>query len=185
MFNGVGFWCRGMERILASWAQMGGPVRGEGASSGPRGASLLMARVAPPPPPPADTELQLRRDGIFCQALVAAVCAFSEQLLAALSYRYNNNGEYEESSRDASRKWLEQVAATGVLLHCQSLLSPAVVSGAGEGALRRHAPRSFIQQRPTENLLGAPVLGTGDPALDIAPCSYTQESYILTLGRSK
>ncbi|XP_057385281.1 phosphatidylinositol 3,4,5-trisphosphate-dependent Rac exchanger 1 protein isoform X4 [Balaenoptera acutorostrata] len=72
-----------------------------------------------------DTELQLRRDSIFCQALVAAVCTFSEQLLAALSYRYNNNGEYEESSRDASRKWLEQVAATGVLLHCQSLLSPA------------------------------------------------------------
>uniref|UniRef100_A0A8C0KU15 Phosphatidylinositol 3,4,5-trisphosphate-dependent Rac exchanger 1 protein n=1 Tax=Canis lupus dingo TaxID=286419 RepID=A0A8C0KU15_CANLU len=72
-----------------------------------------------------DTELQVRRDTIFCQALVAAVCTFSEQLLAALSYRYNNNGEYEESSRDASRKWLEQVAATGVLLHCQSLLSPA------------------------------------------------------------
>ncbi|XP_058892010.1 phosphatidylinositol 3,4,5-trisphosphate-dependent Rac exchanger 1 protein isoform X4 [Kogia breviceps] len=72
-----------------------------------------------------DTELQLRRDSIFCQALVAAVCTFSEQLLAALSYRYNNNGEYEESSRDASRKWLEQVAATGVLLRCQSLLSPA------------------------------------------------------------
>ena len=62
-----------------------------------------MAPPPPPPPPPADTELQLRRDGIFCQALVAAVCAFSEQLLAALSYRYNNNGEYEESSRDASR----------------------------------------------------------------------------------
>uniref|UniRef100_M3ZBN1 Phosphatidylinositol 3,4,5-trisphosphate-dependent Rac exchanger 1 protein n=1 Tax=Nomascus leucogenys TaxID=61853 RepID=M3ZBN1_NOMLE len=74
-----------------------------------------------------DTELQLRRDAIFCQALVAAVCTFSEQLLAALGYRYNNNGEYEESSRDASRKWLEQVAATGVLLHCQSLLSPATV----------------------------------------------------------
>ncbi|KAL2763586.1 phosphatidylinositol 3,4,5-trisphosphate-dependent Rac exchanger 1 protein [Daubentonia madagascariensis] len=74
-----------------------------------------------------DTELQLRRDAIFCQALVAAVCTFSEQLLAALSYRYNNNGEYEESSRDASRKWLEQVAATGVLLHWQSLLSPATV----------------------------------------------------------
>ncbi|XP_012879769.1 PREDICTED: phosphatidylinositol 3,4,5-trisphosphate-dependent Rac exchanger 1 protein [Dipodomys ordii] len=74
-----------------------------------------------------DTELQLRRDAIFSQALVAAVCTFSEQLLAALSYRYNNNGEYEESSRDASRKWLEQVAATGVLLHCQSLLAPAAV----------------------------------------------------------
>ncbi|XP_047395732.1 phosphatidylinositol 3,4,5-trisphosphate-dependent Rac exchanger 1 protein [Sciurus carolinensis] len=74
-----------------------------------------------------DTELQLRRDALFCQALVAAVCTFSEQLMAALSYRYNNNGEYEESSRDASRKWLEQVAATGVLLHCQSLLAPATV----------------------------------------------------------
>lgn len=75
----------------------------------------------------ADTELQPRRDAVFCQALVAAVCTFSEQLLAALSYRYNNNGEYDESSRDASRKWLEQVAATGVLLHCQSLLAPAAV----------------------------------------------------------
>lgn len=71
---------------------------------------------------------------------MAAVCTFSEQLLAALSYRYNNNGEYEESSRDASRKWLEQVAATGVLLHCQSLLSPAVVSGGpGAGARARSA----------------------------------------------
>lgn len=75
----------------------------------------------------ADTELQLRRDSIFCQSLVAAICTFSEQLLAALNYRYNNNGEYEESSRDASRKWLEQIAATGVLLNYQSLLSPTVV----------------------------------------------------------
>uniref|UniRef100_A0A8C0KU01 Phosphatidylinositol 3,4,5-trisphosphate-dependent Rac exchanger 1 protein n=1 Tax=Canis lupus dingo TaxID=286419 RepID=A0A8C0KU01_CANLU len=81
-----------------------------------RGRSLIQIRCF---------VLQVRRDTIFCQALVAAVCTFSEQLLAALSYRYNNNGEYEESSRDASRKWLEQVAATGVLLHCQSLLSPA------------------------------------------------------------
>uniref|UniRef100_A0A8C0UI61 Phosphatidylinositol-3,4,5-trisphosphate dependent Rac exchange factor 1 n=1 Tax=Cyanistes caeruleus TaxID=156563 RepID=A0A8C0UI61_CYACU len=74
----------------------------------------------------ADTELQLRRDSIFCQSVVAAICTFSEQLLAALNYRYNNNGEYEESSRDASRKWLEQIAATGVLLNYQSLLSPTV-----------------------------------------------------------
>ncbi|XP_019365276.1 PREDICTED: phosphatidylinositol 3,4,5-trisphosphate-dependent Rac exchanger 1 protein [Gavialis gangeticus] len=73
-----------------------------------------------------DTELQLRRDAIFCQSLVAAICTFSEQLLAALNYRYNNNGEYEESSRDASKKWLEQIAATGVLLNYQSLLSPTV-----------------------------------------------------------
>ncbi|XP_034269718.1 phosphatidylinositol 3,4,5-trisphosphate-dependent Rac exchanger 1 protein isoform X2 [Pantherophis guttatus] len=73
-----------------------------------------------------DTELQVRRDVIFCQALVAAVCTFSEQLLGALNYRYNNNGEYEESSREASKKWLEQIAATGVLLNYQSLLSPSV-----------------------------------------------------------
>ncbi|XP_067324285.1 phosphatidylinositol 3,4,5-trisphosphate-dependent Rac exchanger 1 protein isoform X1 [Anolis sagrei] len=73
-----------------------------------------------------DPELQLRRDAIFCQALVAAICTFSEQLLGALNYRYNNNGEYEESSREASKKWLEQIAATGVLLNYQSLLSPSV-----------------------------------------------------------
>nr|XP_056699964.1 phosphatidylinositol 3,4,5-trisphosphate-dependent Rac exchanger 1 protein [Euleptes europaea] len=73
-----------------------------------------------------DTDLQLRRDAIFCQTLVAAVCTFSEQLLGALNYRYNNNGEYEESSREASKKWLEQIAATGVLLNYQSLLSPSV-----------------------------------------------------------
>uniref|UniRef100_A0A670XTK2 Phosphatidylinositol 3,4,5-trisphosphate-dependent Rac exchanger 1 protein n=1 Tax=Pseudonaja textilis TaxID=8673 RepID=A0A670XTK2_PSETE len=73
-----------------------------------------------------DTELQVRRDVIFCQALVAAVCTFSEQLLGALNYRYNNNGEYEESSREASKKWLEQIAATGVLLNYQSSLSPSV-----------------------------------------------------------
>ncbi|XP_029467249.1 phosphatidylinositol 3,4,5-trisphosphate-dependent Rac exchanger 1 protein isoform X2 [Rhinatrema bivittatum] len=72
-----------------------------------------------------DTELQLRRDVIFCQSLVAAICTFSEQLTAALNYRYNNNGEYEENSRDASRKWLEQISATGVLLNYQSLLSPS------------------------------------------------------------
>ncbi|NWZ37609.1 PREX1 protein, partial [Brachypodius atriceps] len=85
-------------------------------------SSLLYASL----PFSADTELQLRRDSIFSQSLVAAICTFSEQLLAALNYRYNNNGEYEESSRDASRKWLEQIAATGVLLNYQSLLSPAV-----------------------------------------------------------
>ncbi|XP_075702372.1 LOW QUALITY PROTEIN: phosphatidylinositol 3,4,5-trisphosphate-dependent Rac exchanger 1 protein [Rhinoderma darwinii] len=72
-----------------------------------------------------DTELQVRRDVIFCQTLVAAICTFTEQLMAALNYRYNNNGEYEDSSREASRKWLEQIAVTGVLLSYQSLLSPS------------------------------------------------------------
>ncbi|XP_043566293.1 phosphatidylinositol 3,4,5-trisphosphate-dependent Rac exchanger 1 protein [Chiloscyllium plagiosum] len=73
-----------------------------------------------------DLELQLRRDVLFCQSLVAAICSFSEQLLAALNHRYNNNGEYEEESKEASKKWLEQIAVTGVLLNFQSLLSPSV-----------------------------------------------------------
>uniref|UniRef100_A0A4W3IL86 Phosphatidylinositol-3,4,5-trisphosphate dependent Rac exchange factor 1 n=1 Tax=Callorhinchus milii TaxID=7868 RepID=A0A4W3IL86_CALMI len=71
-------------------------------------------------------ELQLRRDVLFCQSLVAAICTFSEQLLAALNHRYNNNGEYEEESKEASKNWLEQIAATGVLLNFQALLSPNV-----------------------------------------------------------
>uniref|UniRef100_A0A8C0UHY8 Phosphatidylinositol-3,4,5-trisphosphate dependent Rac exchange factor 1 n=1 Tax=Cyanistes caeruleus TaxID=156563 RepID=A0A8C0UHY8_CYACU len=91
-----------------------------------RRKSIFMISFMLLSPSLADTELQLRRDSIFCQSVVAAICTFSEQLLAALNYRYNNNGEYEESSRDASRKWLEQIAATGVLLNYQSLLSPTV-----------------------------------------------------------
>ncbi|MGH0174446.1 UNVERIFIED_CONTAM: hypothetical protein FKN15_068053 [Acipenser sinensis] len=73
-----------------------------------------------------DTDLQLRRDGIFCQSLVGAVCTLSEQLLAALNFRYNNSGEYEEESKEVSKKWLEQIAAIGVLLSFQSMLSPHV-----------------------------------------------------------
>ncbi|KAG7471975.1 hypothetical protein MATL_G00103680 [Megalops atlanticus] len=73
-----------------------------------------------------DTDLQLRRDVIFCQSVVGALCTLSEQLLAALNLRYNNNGEYEEDSKDVSRKWLEQIAAIGVLFNFQSMLSPHV-----------------------------------------------------------
>ncbi|XP_066558908.1 phosphatidylinositol 3,4,5-trisphosphate-dependent Rac exchanger 1 protein [Amia ocellicauda] len=73
-----------------------------------------------------DTNLQLRRDVIFCQSVVGAVCTLSEQLLAALNFRYNNNGEYEEESKEVSKKWLEQIAAIGVLFNFQSMLSPHV-----------------------------------------------------------
>lgn len=108
---------------------------GSGGAGEPAAGTGAPSPAGPLPGLSPDPELQLRKDSIFCQVLVAAVCTFSEQLLAALSCRYNNNGEYEDSSRDASRKWLEQVTATGVLLHCQSLLSPAAV--VSEGARRR------------------------------------------------
>ncbi|XP_059838423.1 phosphatidylinositol 3,4,5-trisphosphate-dependent Rac exchanger 2 protein [Hypanus sabinus] len=71
-----------------------------------------------------DTEIQLRQDMVFCQSLVATVCAFSEQLLAALHQMYDTNREYEIEAQEASRKWLEQIANAGILFHFQSLLSP-------------------------------------------------------------
>ncbi len=74
-----------------------------------------------------DTELQLRRDVIFCQSLVGALCALAEQLVNALNLRFNNNGEYEEDSKEVSRKWLEQIATIGVLFNFQSALSLHVV----------------------------------------------------------
>uniref|UniRef100_A0A8C7FDC9 Phosphatidylinositol-3,4,5-trisphosphate dependent Rac exchange factor 2 n=1 Tax=Oncorhynchus kisutch TaxID=8019 RepID=A0A8C7FDC9_ONCKI len=61
-----------------------------------------------------DSEIQLRRDMVFCQSLVAAVCAFSQHLLAVLN----------QEAQEASRRWLEQIASAGLLLHFQSLLSP-------------------------------------------------------------
>uniref|UniRef100_A0A7N8XKU5 Phosphatidylinositol 3,4,5-trisphosphate-dependent Rac exchanger 2 protein n=1 Tax=Mastacembelus armatus TaxID=205130 RepID=A0A7N8XKU5_9TELE len=64
-----------------------------------------------------DSEIQLRRDMVFCQSLVAAVCAFSEHLLAVL-----NQVNYE--AQETGRRWLEQIASAGLLFHFQSLLSP-------------------------------------------------------------
>ncbi|TRY66879.1 hypothetical protein DNTS_033043 [Danionella cerebrum] len=68
----------------------------------------------------------LRRDVIFCQSLVGAMCALSEQLVTALNLRFNNNGEYEDDSKEVSRKWLEQIATIGALFNFQSTLSPHV-----------------------------------------------------------
>uniref|UniRef100_A0A8C6LLE6 Phosphatidylinositol 3,4,5-trisphosphate-dependent Rac exchanger 2 protein n=1 Tax=Nothobranchius furzeri TaxID=105023 RepID=A0A8C6LLE6_NOTFU len=65
-----------------------------------------------------DSEIQLRRDMVFCQSLVAAVCAFSEHLLSVLN----------QEAQEASRRWLEQIACAGLLFHFQSLLSPNLVS---------------------------------------------------------
>lgn len=75
-----------------------------------------------------DSETQLRRDMVFCQSLVATVCAFSEQLMAALNQMFDNSKENEMETCEASRRWLDQIANAGVLFHFQSLLSPNLVS---------------------------------------------------------
>ncbi|XP_012518565.1 PREDICTED: phosphatidylinositol 3,4,5-trisphosphate-dependent Rac exchanger 2 protein [Propithecus coquereli] len=72
----------------------------------------------------SDSETQLRRDMVFCQSLVATVCAFSEQLMAALNQMFDNSKENEMETWEASRRWLEQITNAGVLFHFQSLLSP-------------------------------------------------------------
>ncbi|KAJ3611190.1 hypothetical protein NHX12_021207 [Muraenolepis orangiensis] len=79
-----------------------------------------------------DSEVQLRRDMVFCQSLVAVVCAFSQHLLAGLNQFQDGGREGEQESQDSdplegregSRPWLEQIAGAGLLLHFQSLLSP-------------------------------------------------------------
>uniref|UniRef100_A0A452UWH8 Phosphatidylinositol 3,4,5-trisphosphate-dependent Rac exchanger 2 protein n=1 Tax=Ursus maritimus TaxID=29073 RepID=A0A452UWH8_URSMA len=71
-----------------------------------------------------DSETQLRRDMVFCQSLVATVCAFSEQLMAALNQMFDNSKDNEMDTGEASRRWLDQIANAGVLFHFQSLLSP-------------------------------------------------------------
>ncbi|KAM4822332.1 phosphatidylinositol 3,4,5-trisphosphate-dependent Rac exchanger 2 protein isoform X1 [Urocitellus parryii] len=70
------------------------------------------------------SQTQLRRDMVFCQSLVATVCAFSEQLMAALNQMFDNSKENEMETWEASRRWLDQIANAGVLFHFQSLLSP-------------------------------------------------------------
>uniref|UniRef100_A0A803SVC5 Phosphatidylinositol-3,4,5-trisphosphate dependent Rac exchange factor 2 n=1 Tax=Anolis carolinensis TaxID=28377 RepID=A0A803SVC5_ANOCA len=72
----------------------------------------------------SNSEIQLRRDMVFCQSLVATVCAFSEQLMAALNQMFENTKDCEMDTQEASRRWLEQISIAGVLLYFQSLLSP-------------------------------------------------------------
>ncbi|MEQ2280516.1 Phosphatidylinositol 3,4,5-trisphosphate-dependent Rac exchanger 2 protein, partial [Ameca splendens] len=77
-----------------------------------------------------DSEIQLRRDMVFCQSLVAAVCAFSEHLLAVLNQFHSVGVELDQDfpdpqeAQETSRRWLGQIASAGLLFHFQSLLSP-------------------------------------------------------------
>ncbi|KAJ8010881.1 hypothetical protein DPEC_G00079750 [Dallia pectoralis] len=71
-----------------------------------------------------DSEIQLRRDMVFCQSLVAAVCAFTQHLLAVLNQTQGAVQEEAQEAQEASRRWLEQISSAGLLLHFQSLLSP-------------------------------------------------------------
>ncbi|XP_078590252.1 phosphatidylinositol 3,4,5-trisphosphate-dependent Rac exchanger 2 protein-like isoform X1 [Branchiostoma floridae x Branchiostoma japonicum] len=71
-----------------------------------------------------DPTTSSRRDVVFSQALSAAVCAFSEQLLAALNFTFNNMKEYKMDNKLASIKWLEQTASIGVMVMFQAMLSP-------------------------------------------------------------
>lgn len=80
-----------------------------------------------------DSEIQLRRDMVFCQSLVGAVCAFSEHLLAVLKQFHTSERECDidnpdpqdlQEAQETSHRWLEQISSAGLLLHFQSLLSP-------------------------------------------------------------
>uniref|UniRef100_A0AAR2KCL7 Phosphatidylinositol 3,4,5-trisphosphate-dependent Rac exchanger 2 protein n=1 Tax=Pygocentrus nattereri TaxID=42514 RepID=A0AAR2KCL7_PYGNA len=68
--------------------------------------------------------VQLRRDMVFTQSLVGAVCCFSEQFLAMLNQTLSGESEGQESAR----RWLDQISTTGLLIHFQSLLSPHLVN---------------------------------------------------------
>uniref|UniRef100_A0A8D3BTW5 Phosphatidylinositol-3,4,5-trisphosphate dependent Rac exchange factor 2 n=1 Tax=Scophthalmus maximus TaxID=52904 RepID=A0A8D3BTW5_SCOMX len=79
-----------------------------------------------------DSEIQLRRDMVFCQSLVAAVCAFTEHMLKIrhtcrcklfTSFCFSDPQDLQEA-QEASCRWLEQIASAGLLFHFQSLLSP-------------------------------------------------------------
>ncbi|KAF3835874.1 hypothetical protein F7725_028432 [Dissostichus mawsoni] len=67
---------------------------------------------------------------VFCQSLVAAVCAFSEHLLAVLNQFHSVGLDSEQDPQDqqevqeAGRRWLDQISSAGLMLHFQSLLSP-------------------------------------------------------------
>uniref|UniRef100_A0A8D3C429 Phosphatidylinositol-3,4,5-trisphosphate dependent Rac exchange factor 2 n=1 Tax=Scophthalmus maximus TaxID=52904 RepID=A0A8D3C429_SCOMX len=116
-----------------------------------------------------DSEIQLRRDMVFCQSLVAAVCAFTEHMLAVLN----------QEAQEASCRWLEQIASAGLLFHFQSLLSPNLVSTRAplNCALDQASPL-FFSSSVTDMPISYQVEGTRQ-ALKV--CFYLERFYFSQL----
>ncbi|MBZ3883320.1 Phosphatidylinositol 3,4,5-trisphosphate-dependent Rac exchanger 1 protein [Sciurus carolinensis] len=68
-----------------------------------------------------DTKLQLRRDIVFCQVLVTAMCTFSKQLLVALSYCYNNKQWRKEEWTMLEDIWVTLLELESVTLSFKQL----------------------------------------------------------------
>ena len=60
----------------------------------------------------------------FSQCLTAVLSTLSCQLVAALSGQYNPERQFISDNSEASTKWLEQLAAIGLLVKFESLLLP-------------------------------------------------------------
>uniref|UniRef100_A0A674NM56 Phosphatidylinositol 3,4,5-trisphosphate-dependent Rac exchanger 2 protein n=1 Tax=Takifugu rubripes TaxID=31033 RepID=A0A674NM56_TAKRU len=107
-----------------------------------------------------DSEVQLRRDMVLSQSLVAAVCAFSEHLLAVLN----------QEAQEAGQRWLEQIASAGLLLHFQSLLSPNLVS-----SLRAMLEDTQVALIDLEKVMFYFQQFEGEPLVANMPISYQVE----------
>jgi len=64
----------------------------------------------------------------FSQCLSAVLSTLTCQLTAALSGQFNPERQYISDNTEASTKWLEQIAAIGVLVKFEALMQPDRVS---------------------------------------------------------
>uniref|UniRef100_A0A674PR62 Phosphatidylinositol 3,4,5-trisphosphate-dependent Rac exchanger 2 protein n=1 Tax=Takifugu rubripes TaxID=31033 RepID=A0A674PR62_TAKRU len=122
-----------------------------------------------------DSEVQLRRDMVLSQSLVAAVCAFSEHLLAVLNQSCYfchcfNFCLHIQFYGEAGQRWLEQIASAGLLLHFQSLLSPNLVS-----SLRAMLEDTQVALIDLEKVMFYFQQFEGEPLVANMPISYQVE----------
>jgi len=76
----------------------------------------------------SDVLLFQRDQHHFSQCLSAVLSTLTSQLIAALSGQYNPERQYISDNIEASTKWLEQMAAIGVLVKFEALMQPDRVS---------------------------------------------------------